>query len=153
MIGGSFVRDVQEQSFAVEVEVRAAWPFNSFEAVAASPDVVRLPRDHFSFGLPLDGLEFVALALDPRQALHDGQANVVVVEALRGSNANAAHRRVHADVQVLDILVNNIDVDAADREVGATDTHGVPSPVQTARRGGRSQQAAPLQWPFSPSVP
>ena len=60
-------------------------------------------------------LQLLALALDPGQPLDDGQADVLVVEASRRGDADPAERRVDADVQVLDVLVDDIDVDAARR--------------------------------------
>ena len=92
------VGDVEEQSLAVEFEVGTAWPFGDLKAVAASPDVVRLPGDHLSFGLSLDGSELVLLPFDPGHTLHDGQTDKLVVKALRCSDTDAAHRRVDPDV-------------------------------------------------------
>src|SRR4051812_281452 len=108
--------------------MRAARPFYDLEAIAASPDVVGLTGDHFPFGLSLDSLELIALALDPRQASHDGEANVVVVKPAWGSHSDATHRWVDADVQVFDVLVDDVDVNATNCEVGVTSTHGAPSP-------------------------
>ena len=42
-------------------------------------------------------------------------SRTVVVEPLRRGDPDAAERRVDADVQVLDVLVDDVDVDAARR--------------------------------------
>jgi len=131
-------RDVEEQPVAVGFDVCMAGASDDLEPMAASADVVRLRRDHLSFGLPLGGLELVALALDPRQALHDGQTDVLVVELGRGGHTNPAHWRVDADVQVLDVLVDNVDVYAADREVSATSTHGAFTRLNSLSRRSKS---------------
>jgi hypothetical protein len=59
-------------------------------------------------------LELLALTLDPRQPLDDSKTHLIVVESLGRSNAHATHRRVDTDVQVLDVLVDDVDVDATD---------------------------------------
>ena len=63
---------VQQQPFAVDLDMGAAGPLDHFQPVAHAPDVVRLAGDHLALGLPLGGLELVALLLDPRQPLDDG---------------------------------------------------------------------------------
>ena len=74
-----------------------------------------LAGDHLALGLARGGLELLALPLDPRQALDDREPDLVVVEALGCGDAHASERRVDADVQVLDVLVDDVDVDARGR--------------------------------------
>src|SRR3546814_6840638 len=101
--------------------------------MSGAPYVVGLPRHHLADRLALGSLQLLALALDPGESMDDCQSHLVVVECCWRSNSYSPHRWVYADVQVLDLLVDDVDVDARDAEVGASGTHGVPSPVQTVR--------------------
>jgi hypothetical protein len=97
------------------------------QAAADAPHVVRFAGDHLPHGLPVGLLKLASLALDPREALDDRHAYGVFAEVGGRCDANVAHRRVHADVQVLDALVDNIDGEPANGEVVAsTGTHAVP---------------------------
>ena len=79
--------------------------------------------------------------------LDHGQPHLVVVEALGRGHAHASHRRVDPDVEVLDVLVDDIDIDAADGEVSASGTHRAPSRVQRDHRACRSHQGAQCVLP------
>ena len=81
-IGVGACRDIEQQPVAVDLDMCRAGPFDDFEPVANTPYVVGLAGDHLSRRLAGGRPELFALPLDPRQALDDGQADLLLVEAL-----------------------------------------------------------------------
>lgn len=79
-----------------------------------APDVVRLAGDHLALGLALGIFELLALPLDPRQPLNHCEAHLLVIKSGRSRNANPADRRIHPDMEVLDVLVDDMDIDPGD---------------------------------------
>ncbi|CAB4794043.1 unannotated protein [freshwater metagenome] len=114
---------------------------DDLETKPAAPDIMRLACDHLPLGLPLRSSQLLALPLDPRETVDHRQPNLIVVHLFRRSDAYTPHRWVYADVQVLDFLVNDINVDAANGEVCASGTHDAPSPVRTPHQRDRSPPA------------
>jgi hypothetical protein len=112
---------------APDPDLASAGSFDDDKAMTDSPDVVGLPGDHLTHGLPLGVLELLALPPDPRQSLNDRQADLLVIEASGSCHADAADRRIHPDVKILDVLIDDIDVDAGDREMRVSGTHRVLS--------------------------
>src|SRR5699024_1604232 len=140
-VGGTFARGVEDEPFAVDFEVSTPRPFHHLEPPSNAPYVVGLPRHHLTPGLPQRVLQLLALPLDPRQPLNHGQANLAIIKPLRCGDADAPLRRVDADMEVLDVLVVDFDVDAADGDVDVSGTHVGPSPARTIHRSARNRQA------------
>jgi len=130
--GGAF-GDVQQQAFPVDLQMGTAWSLDDLQPVPNTPDVVRLPRGHLAGALALGGSKPFTLLLDPGQPRNHGEAYPVVVELGWRGNPHPAQRWVDADVQVLDVLVDDVDVDAANGQVGTSGTHAAPSPDRRAR--------------------
>ena len=146
-VGGGAFGHVQQQPVAVDLGVGSAMPLDDLETESGTPDEVRLPSDHLPDRLAFGSLHLLALTLDPRQTVYDRQSHLIVVEAFRRSDAYAPEGWVHADVQVLDVLEDDVHVDAGNGQVGTSGTHCAPSPVQTTRRVDRSRRAALPGWP------
>ena len=110
----------------VDLDMGAARSLDDAEPPAPSPDVMGFSGDHLAFGLAGGVLELLLLLLDPRQALDDSEPYPVLAEVPGRGDADPADRRVDADVQVLDVLVDDLDVDPADGQGALNGTH--PSP-------------------------
>ena len=65
-------------------------------------------------------LGVIPLPASPRQA------DLVVIKPARCGDADPPCGWVDADVEVFDVFVDHIDVDAADGEMGVSGTHRVP---------------------------
>src|SRR6516165_361142 len=100
----------------VDFDVSVAWPFDDPQPQAGPPDVVRLSGDHLPLRLAHGILQLLLLLPDPGQALDDREAYAVLVKPPGRGHANPAGGRVHTDVQVLDVLVDDLDVDPADSQ-------------------------------------
>jgi hypothetical protein len=72
---------------------------------------MRLAGDHLADALALGDLQLVALAPDPREAANHRETDLVVAEASGCRDAYAPQGWVYADVQVLDVLIDDVDVD------------------------------------------
>ena len=105
---------VEQEAAVVDLDMGTARSLDDAEPPAPSPDVMGFSGDHLAFGLAGRVLELLLLLLDPRQALDDSEAHPVLAEVPGSGDTDPAGRRVDADVQVLDVLVDNLDVDPAD---------------------------------------
>ena len=110
----------------VDFDVGAAGAFDDAQPQAFSPDVVGLAADHLALRLTRRVLELLPLLLDPGQALNDREPYPVIGEPSRCRHPDPAFRWVDADVQVLDVPVDDLDVDPADGQGGLSGTHPMP---------------------------
>ena len=97
------------------------------QPVAPSLEVVALARDEFTPRLAVLSLELRPLPANPGQPGDHGQPHRVVVEAQWRGDPDSSLWGVDAQVQVLDILADDLDLDAADLDAGAVSTHVAPS--------------------------
>src|SRR2546423_243680 len=67
--------------------------------------------------------EACLLPANPSEARNDRHAHGVIVEPERRRHAYSAHRWIHGDVQVLDVLPDHLDRHSEDREATRISTH------------------------------
>src|SRR5262245_47884650 len=86
---------------------------NDLQQIALPPNVVTLPVQELTGRLALLLSELLLLALDPRQFRDRKDAHCVQAHALRRRDAHTASRRMHAEMDVLDVLTNNVHINLA----------------------------------------
>jgi hypothetical protein len=104
--------DVEQQTVVIDLNMGAAWPLDDPEPETGTPDIVGLARNHLSLRLADGVLQLLLLLLDPRQALDNGEPDSFLVEPTWRGHPDTADGRVDADVQVLDVLVYDVDINA-----------------------------------------
>jgi hypothetical protein len=60
----------------------------------------------------------LALLRDPRESSDNGEPDGVVVQLRWSCDTNPAKRRIHREVEVLDVLPNDVDLEVVDANDG-----------------------------------
>lgn len=110
----------------INLGMGAAWPLNDLEPETGTPHEVRFTCDHLSLRLANGILHLLPLLLNPGKTLDDRKPYPLFVEPLWCRYADTARWRVDADVQVLDLLVDDLDVNPTDSQSCTSDTHPWP---------------------------
>src|SRR4029077_6654425 len=126
---------------SIDLDVATTSPLDDPQPMTSPPDIVRLAGDHLTPRLPRGGPQALSLTLDPRQAPRECQADLLVSQPPRSRNPDPTCWWIDTDVEVLDVLVDDIDADARNGEMGATGTHRGLSAARKARPGDQSRQA------------
>jgi len=101
------------QSVTVNTQVRLTRLLDDPQTEATTPNIVRLSCDHLSTRLALGRPQPLTVPLDPRQALNYGEPDLIVAELSWCRYPHPAQRWVDANVEVLDVLVDDVYLDAA----------------------------------------
>lgn len=97
------------------------------QPVAPPLEVVALTRHELASRLAILSLELCPLSANPGQPRDDGEPHRVVIQAKRRGDAHPPLRGIDAQVQVLDVLADDLDLNTADLDAGAFSTHVAPS--------------------------
>ena len=111
-----------EAVIAAQLDATPSAILNNSEAVRPPPHVVGLAIDHLALALP--GLILDLLALPAYPARRETTARRMASSSSdgRSGDANTSKRRVDADVEILDLLANDVDI-----EIGDADDRGASS--------------------------
>jgi hypothetical protein len=112
MSGIGTLGDVEQETLSVNFDVRSSVALDDVQPVPRAPDVVRLAGHHLADRLALGRPQLLLVLLDPWESVYYREAHLIVVELLGGGNPHPTHGRIDADVEVLDVLVDDIDVNA-----------------------------------------
>jgi hypothetical protein len=93
------------------------------ESVASALNIMALAADHLPLRLSVLLLEFGLLPANPSEATDYSQPDSVIVKPQRSRNTNSSARRVHAEMQVFDVLPDNLDGNAPYLDAVALSTH------------------------------
>jgi hypothetical protein len=102
---------MQDHSTVLELDRGRLVFLHNLQEVSLPPKVVAFPRDVLSRGLSLLFKQLPLLAFDPRQLGNREYANRVEAHVLRSGNAYPPGRWVHAEMDVLDALADNVHAD------------------------------------------
>jgi len=114
IVHGSTHLDTEMQFSVVGFYLMATGPLDHFQPVMFAPEVVALPADHLSVGLPGLFSEIVLLFSDPGNAADHRHADGGIAHGFRGRDTHAAIGWQHADMQMLDRLAIDLHGDGAD---------------------------------------
>lgn len=128
------------------------------QPAAGAEQIVCFTADHLPLGLAGLLLEATALLADPAQAVDDGHAHRFVVHRQRSRNPHPAFRRVHAQMQVLDVLAHHFDAEACNLQAVTLSRHADSSPAPVPHPAGhrlhrRNTLRHPRRLPCHPAHP
>src|ERR1700730_4340123 len=91
--------------------------FDQLEQVAFSPNIVASAIEIFAWRFAFLVTKFFFLLLDPAKFRDGENTDGIEAHAGRRRNPHAAHRRIHAEMDVLDVLQNHVNCNVAQLEL------------------------------------
>src|SRR5574337_73259 len=111
-----------------------------------------LPGNHLASRLTILLLKIRLLPTNPSQTRDYSQSNSIIIETKRHSHADTSPRRIHAHVEILDVLANDLDWDASHLDDMSLSSHvDSPQSCRSSQQGHRrsEEHTSELQSPLN----